>query len=163
MADQKTTINRQRDNAGYLQKSASLIGLDVMDEALVTRHFKDGAITPAKLDLTGGTVALLDRAVTVEETITNSAYEIDSTEARVFDLTMSNDITFSISGDGVTDSFVVVLTQDGVGNRTPSWDGGISWGDAGEPEVSAAAGEATVLVFMYYRSKWLGFSSGTGF
>jgi len=154
--------NRNIDVTEKLQSLTGLMGLAVMDLARVNRHFADGSIAASKLGLAGSIIELIDRAVTVEETVTNSTYAVDSTEARVYILTMSNDITFSVSGDGVTDSFVVILVQDGTGSRTPAWSG-INWGDAGEPSVASDAGKATVLVFMYYDSEWLGFSSGTGF
>lgn len=82
-----------------------------------------------------------------------------------FRVTAGTNITFSNPAnprDGQKIEFVV--TQDGTGGRTVSWDTKYDFGDSGLPTLNTAAGKISVIGFKYLLAvdKWLYMGSSTG-
>jgi len=108
----------------------------------------------------------------VEETTvsanTGSSYDVDLTSGTVFDLTLDADASFTFSGAGDetgTNSFTMVLTQDGTGGRTPSWPGAVVWDSGTAPTISSSAGATDVLTFFSpdAGTTWYGMVGGQAF
>ena len=106
------------------------------------------------------------------ESISSGSVVIDLTQAAIFNVNLSENITgFTVSGEqaGASTSFVLVLTQDGVGGRvvdltnfvgrTVKWAGGVV------PTVSTNPNATDIFLFTTFTGGtiYYGFTSGQEF
>lgn len=93
---------------------------------------------------------------------------IDFSLAHVFDVTLTDNATFTFSNPpstGESGSFTLILRQDATGNRIPTWPASVVWAESTEPTVSNAANAVDVLTFFTTNAgtTWYGFLGGVNF
>jgi hypothetical protein len=100
---------------------------------------------------------------------TGAAYEIDLEAANVFELTLTDDCTFTFSNppaSGTAGSFMAVLKQDGTGSRTATWPSSVYWPDGSAPTLTTTATTGVdIFAFMTVDggTTWWGVISGQDF
>ena len=100
---------------------------------------------------------------------TGTAYEIDLEAANVFELTLTDDCTFTFSNppaSGTAGSFMAVLKQDGTGSRTATWPSSVYWPDGSAPTLTTTATTGVdIFAFMTVDggTTWWGVISGQDF
>lgn len=78
-----------------------------------------------------------------------ASYNVDLTQGNVFDLTLTDNTIFTLSGApaGVACSWSMVLTQDGTGNRVPTWFANAKWPLATPATLSVDPTFTDILTF----------------
>ena len=104
------------------------------------------------------------------ETLTTTASSgstetLDLTNGNVFDVTLSENCTFTFSNppsSGTAGSFTLILRQDGTGSRTATWPASVDWPAATAPTLSSGASDVDVFTFLTVDggTTWLGFTAG---
>jgi hypothetical protein len=99
-----------------------------------------GGLTP---DTDGATVTF-DMAVSDKHTVT-----------------LGGNRTLAVSNVSVSQTFMIVLVQDGTGGRTVTWFSGIKWPGGTVPTLTATASKADVFSFVCTASgAYYGFTVG---
>jgi len=102
-------------------------------------------------------------------TIANAtgATAINISNANVFSVTRTGNVTFSFSGavNGVACSFALYLAQDATGGRTTTWPAGIRWPGGTPPVLTTTANAVDLLVFETINggTTWYGSLAGANF
>jgi len=93
---------------------------------------------------------------------TGAAYEIDWSAAAIFELTLTDDPTFTFANESAGRAVTLILIQDGTGGRTVTWPASVDWPSATEPTLSSGAGDVDVLTLICRNdgSTVLGFETG---
>lgn len=96
---------------------------------------------------------------------TGTSYAIDLSTANMFELTLTGDVTFSITSTGSAgNSFVVYLEQDGTGGRTITWPASVEWPDGSAPSAPSDTGNLELsFVSPDGGTTWRGRESGRDF
>lgn len=87
--------------------------------------------------------------------------------ANTFDVTLTANCTISLTGaaaSGYESSVLVMLRQDGTGNRTVTWPGSVTWASGSAPTLSttASAVDFILLETVDNGATWYGFPVGGG-
>jgi hypothetical protein len=117
-------------------------------------------------DLTvGGTIdnATLEaykEKITTVGTVSTSTYNIDTSLSNLFDITLGNNVTFTFTNppsSGFSRPVVIILRQDGTGNRTATFTGA-KYTEGQLPTLSTGAADIDVLTFFTIDSgtSWFG-------
>lgn len=93
-------------------------------------------------------------------TITATTHNINTNLSNIFDLTLSNNVTFTFTNPppaGVSKSITIILRQDSTGNRTATFTGAL-YTDGVAPILSTGANAIDVLTFFTVNggSSWFG-------
>ena len=94
--------------------------------------------------------------------VTGGVYIIDLSSGNVFNLILTANCTFTLSGapaSGTTASCTVILQQDSTGSRTASWPPNVLWSLNAPPTLSTSGSRADILSFVTNDggATWLGF------
>ena len=76
-----------------------------------------------------------------------STTNIDATLSNRLQVTLTGNVTFTISGMKVDQVITLNLIQDATGSRTVTWFGGITWAGGSPPTLQTAANAVDTLVF----------------
>lgn len=87
--------------------------------------------------------------------------------ANTFDVTLTANCTISLTGaaaSGSESSILVILRQDGSGNRTVTWPGSVVWASGSAPTLSTTGGTADFILLETVNggTTWYGFPTGGG-
>lgn len=86
-------------------------------------------------------------------------FNLDS--GNVQQVTLAGNRTLALSNENDHQVFMIILIQDGSGNRTVTWWSGIDWQDGVEPTLDTAAGGIDTFGFIRRSSgSYLGFPMG---
>lgn len=118
------------------------------------------ASSNALLRTTGGSGAVTTIAAS------GSAQTLMVGGANTFDITLTANCTISLTGaalSGSESSILLILRQDGSGNRTVTWPGSVTWASGSAPTLSttASAVNFVVLETIDGGSVWFGFPVGS--
>lgn len=90
---------------------------------------------------------------------------IDVSAARTYDVTLSADCTFTLSGSVNAEAWFVtlILRQDGTGGWEATWPGSVVWPGGSAPVLSADPGAVDVFVLFTVDggTEWFGFPTGS--
>lgn len=111
---------------------------------------------------------LKDYAETVVTTDSGTSYTIDLTEGNVFDITLTDNCTFTFSNpspNGIACSFTLLLTQDSTGSRTVTWPSAVKWPSGTAPTLTATADNMDIYSFvtMDEGTNWFGATAAQAF
>jgi hypothetical protein len=87
--------------------------------------------------------------ITVVGTVSTSTYNIDTSLANIFDITLGANVTFTFTNppaSGYSKPVVIVLRQDGTGNRTATFTNA-KYTEGQLPTLSTGASDIDVLSF----------------
>jgi hypothetical protein len=105
------------------------------------------------------------RVVSLSQSAGNVA--VDASQGNDFRITLTASGWTIKTPTNPTDGQLImfVLTQDGTGGRTVTWDTGYSFGSGTPPTLSVAAGAADLVGFKYVvaKSKWCATGSAPGY
>jgi hypothetical protein len=74
-------------------------------------------------------------------------------------ITMNNDCTFTFASPIASGTrFTLVVIQDGVGSHVVTWPGSVVWKGGAAPTLTATAGKADLIYFVYNGSTYYGTS-----
>lgn len=96
--------------------------------------------------LIGASITSYTEVVTTANT--GASYAIDLSTARVFDLTLTANCTFSFSNipaSGCT-SITLYLHQDATGSRTVTWPAAVIWPGGTAPTLTTTASHVDVII-----------------
>lgn len=116
-----------------------------------------------------GKVALANQGglETVSTQNATGNFAIDLANGNVFNLTLTGNVTLSVTGatSGKACSFTLYLKQDGTGSRTVTWPTGRRWAGGTAPTLSTAANAVDIVVFesLDGGTTWFGSLVGTNF
>jgi hypothetical protein len=107
---------------------------------------------------TGSLKAYTEEVTTAS--IATTTYDIDLSLSNIFDITLGNNVTFTFTNPpapGISRSVTVILRQDGVGNRTATFNNA-NYSDGLPPTLSTGANDIDVLTFFTVNggSFWFG-------
>ncbi len=93
-------------------------------------------------------------------TVSASTYNIDTSLSNIFDITLGNNVTFTFTNppaSGYSRPVVIVLRQDGSGNRTATFTNA-KYTEGQTPTLSTGASDIDVLTFFTVDagSSWFG-------
>ncbi|MFB9324282.1 hypothetical protein, partial [Cryptosporangium minutisporangium] len=113
-----------------------------------------GAIASEPIEPANVLTSRIDFEQPTEPVIEDSAgasYDIDVSDASVYDLVLEDDTEFSFTGEEAdrVNSVTVYLEQDSSGDRSPAWPSNVIWPEGLEPGWSADSGEVDVVSFTY--------------
>jgi hypothetical protein len=86
---------------------------------------------------------------------TGTAQTITLTSGTVQTATLTGNCTFTMPTATAGKSFVLLLRQDGTGNRTATFTG-VKFNSAGAPTITATAGRMDILSFVSDGTNWYG-------
>lgn len=112
------------------------------------------------LDLAGH--ELRDYSHQVVAANTGAAYEIDWSAGTVFELTLTDNPTFTFANESAGRAITLILIQDGTGGRTVTWPGAVDWANGTAPRLSTTASAINVVTLICQNdgSTISGFSEG---
>lgn len=122
---------------GNISVTGTVDGRDVFNDGLLL----DTAIQP-NVEVNG---ALVLKSVITD---IDTTYDLDWSLCNNFELTLINDTVISFTNLVNNQTLVVVIKQDGVGNRVLTLPVGIQWGDATIPTYSTGISEKDVFTFI---------------
>jgi len=97
---------------------------------------------------------------------TGATETIDVSTARTWDLTLTADCTFTLTGAVTGEAWWVTLLirQDGTGGWDVTWPGSVTWPTGGAPTIDPAINALTVVTLgtVDGGTVWLGFPTGSG-
>jgi hypothetical protein len=139
-----------------------------------TIAFAEGGTEAMRLDSSGNMglgvtspVARFDLGGDYKESVvtanTGIAYTIALT-GTVQILTLTGNVTFtfpSVTPSGR--SFMILLRQDGTGNRTATWPATVRWPGGTAPTITATANRTDKFVFTSDGTNWLGSNAGQNY
>jgi hypothetical protein len=112
---------------------------------------KTGAVTLVEGDIANLTTDLAARTTTADgggekyadAGNSGTAKTLDLANGNVQKLTLTGNCTLTLTSptSGAYRSLLIYVFQDGTGSRTITWPGSVSWGTAGAPTLSTAAGK----------------------
>ena len=117
--------------------------LDVNGAANVSGNLTVGGV------ITNATFEAYKEEVITVGTVSTSTYSINTNLANIFDITLGNNVTFTFTNppsSGFSRPVVIILRQDGTGNRTATFTGA-KYTEAQLPTLSTGAGDIDVLTF----------------
>lgn len=91
---------------------------------------------------------------------------LDASQGNTFTVTLGGNRTLANPTNPVNgQKIMIVVTQDGTGNRTLSYGSAYDFGAAGSPTLSTMAGKVDILGFVYIAalSKWCYLGTGMGY
>lgn len=128
-----------------LQAKSATLGATTLTGALNadTNNITNvGQADVSRLDFTDA-----NNAVTTANT--GTSYTIDLSTANQFKLTLTDNVTFSISATGAEgNSFTLTLQQDSTGGRSITWPSSVEWSFGSAPTLSTAANDKHVITFL---------------
>jgi hypothetical protein len=86
---------------------------------------------------------------------TGTSQTIALTNGTVQTATLTGNCTFTMPTVVAGKSFILLLRQDGTGNRTATFTG-VKWGTAGAPTITANANRLDILSFVADSTNWYG-------
>lgn len=88
----------------------------------------------------------------------------DTSSATISTITLTANCTFTFPAAAAGKSFMLVLKQDGTGNRTITWPGTVMWPGDTNPTLTTAASKIDVFSFICVDgTNWLGFTAGKAY
>ena len=87
---------------------------------------------------------------------TGTSQSIALTSGTVQTATLTGNCTFTMPTATAGKSFILLLRQDGTGNRTATFTPNVKWGSAGTPTITATAGKMDILSFVADGTNWYG-------
>lgn len=92
---------------------------------------------------------------------TSGSYTIDMTTANVFNITLTGNTSFSMSGvpaNGISGSINMIITQDTTGGHTVSWPSNVLWPSGTAPNLTTTANAIDVVTLFTVNggTYWLG-------
>lgn len=116
-----------------------------------------GSVT-ATID--NSTLEAYRETITTVGTVSASTYNIDTSLSNIFDITLGNNVTFTFTNppsSGYSRPVVIVLRQDGTGNRTATFTNA-KYTEGQTPTLSTGASQIDVLTFFTVDagSNWFG-------
>lgn len=94
---------------------------------------------------------------------TGTAYTINLNNGTIQYLTLTSNCSFTFPTPTAGKSFMVLLKQDGTGNRTVTWPASVKWPASASPVLTAAANKADKLVFTADGTYWWGSVAGQNY
>jgi hypothetical protein len=91
-----------------------------------------------------------------------AAATVDWNQGNQQRITLTADCTFTFSNPQDGASYLLVIIQDGVGSRTATFPGDVSWAGGSSPVLSIGAGDKDVVTFAYDTATYLGAADATG-
>jgi len=183
----KVGITSSADTASIDYKLATVIADLNTEEAALTTHISDTTTHGTTGNVVGttdtqtltnktltsptinggalGEVVLTDYSETLVTNATSGATEtLDLESGNVFDITLSENCTFTFSNPPATGagSFTLILRQDGTGSRTATWPASVDWAAATAPTLTTTASAVDILTFVTVDggTTWYGFVAG---
>ena len=101
-----------------------------------------------------------------EETVsanTGTSYTIVLTNGTLQILTLTGDCTFTFPTATAGKSFMMILKQDGTGNRTVTWPVSVKWPSSTAPTITATASKGDKFVFTADGTYWWGSNAGQNY
>jgi hypothetical protein len=136
-----STWLRFADSSTLVSNSTQVIaGYGLTGGGALTSNVTISLISPVVAPTVGNGNITVD---TYSSTVTFSMLSSNRHE-----LTLAGNPTLAVSNVTIGQVFTIRLIQDGAGNRTVTWFGGITWpGGGNPPTLSTAGGQADVFVF----------------
>lgn len=179
------------DTVEFLSESSTIVNPVVTGElkqtetapssstSTITRQYVDDSLLPiqtalaSKADLdtsqtfsaqnTFNSLVADGRVVERVTTATVAAsYTFDLTHGPIFDLTLSQNCTFTMPAATPGLQFTVFLSQDGTGNRVPTFPASVIF-PASAPSLTLTANRTDVISFVSIRNKWVAFIGGLNY
>lgn len=104
------------------------------------------------------------QSTVVTHASSGAARQLDFGGGNVFVVTLTANCTFTFTGAPATgeSSILLVLQQDGSGNRTVTWPGSVVWASGAAPTLSTAGGDLDFIVLESWDAgtTWYGFPVG---
>jgi hypothetical protein len=113
-------------------------------------------------------VKLKDYSETTVIANTGATYTIDLESGNVFNLTLTDNCTYTFSNppaSGSAGAFTLIQNQDGTGSRTVTWPASVEWADGSAPTITSTASSTDVFTFITTDggTTWYGFTGGQDF
>jgi hypothetical protein len=142
-------------SASTARTNLGLGTIATQDSSSVT--ISGGSVT-ATID--NSTLEAYKETITTVGTVSASTYNIDTSLSNIFDITLGNNVTFTFTNppsSGYSRPVVVVLRQDGSGNRTATFTGAL-YTEGQLPTLSTGANDIDVLTFFTVNAgtSWFG-------
>jgi hypothetical protein len=94
---------------------------------------------------------------------TSTAYTIDLANGTLQILTLTGNCTFTFPTATIGQSFIMLLKQDGTGNRTVIWPASVKWPSSTAPTITTTANKLDKFVFTADGANWLGSVAGQAY
>jgi hypothetical protein len=113
-------------------------------------------------------VKLKDYSETTVIANTGATYTIDLESGNVFNLTLTDNCTYTFSNppaSGSAGAFTLIQNQDGTGSRTVTWPASVEWAGGSAPTITSTASSTDVFTFITTDggTTWYGFTGGQDF
>jgi hypothetical protein len=131
-------------NAATARTNLGLGTIATQDSSNVS--ISGGSVT-ATID--NSTLEAYRETITTVGTVSTSTYNIDTSLSNIFDITLGNNVTFTFTNppaSGYSRPVVIVLRQDGNGNRTATFTNA-KYTEGQTPTLSTGASDIDVLTF----------------
>lgn len=94
-----------------------------------------------------------------------STVTFDLSTGKLFSVTLGGNRTLAVSNapSGGDKAFIVIVKQDGTGNRTVTWWSGIKWKDTSAPTLTTTANRTDIFAFYYDGTDYYGSIVGQNF
>lgn len=111
---------------------------------------------------------LKDYSETAVVANTGATYTIDLENGNVFNLTLTDNCTYTFSNppaSGSAGAFTLIQNQDGTGSRTVTWPASVEWDGGSAPTITSTASSTDVFTFITTDggTTWYGFTGGQDF
>jgi len=149
-----TTINTSAKVAGIVADETGSGALVFGTSPTLTTSDLTGTTTADSIDFDDNEIIeakIKDYSETLVEANTGSAYTINLNNGNTFNLTLTDNCTFTFSNppaSGSMGSFTLLLRQDGTGGRTTTWPGSVDWAGGSAPTLTTAISAVDILVFI---------------
>jgi len=113
-------------------------------------------------------VKLKDYSETAVVANTGATYTIDLENGNVFNLTLTDNCTYTFSNppaSGSAGAFTLIQNQDGTGSRTVTWPASVEWAGGSAPTITSTLSSTDVFTFITTDggTTWYGFTGGQDF
>lgn len=154
----------------------------ILNEYLEVEHNSNGSHKTNYLPLAGGTLSgpidandqvvsqaeIKDYSETVITANSGAAYTVSLADGNIFELTLTDNCTLTFSSppaSGKAGSVTLILHQDGVGNRTVTWPGSMTWSGGTTPTLTTTTNAVDIIQLFTTDggTTWRGFLAGLNF
>lgn len=101
-----------------------------------------------------------------EETInsnTGTAYTVNLVQGTIQILTLTGNCTFTFPTATAGQSFMMLLKQDGTGNRAATWPASVKWPSSTAPTLTSTLSKGDKFVFTADGTYWWGSNAGQNY
>lgn len=86
----------------------------------------------------------------------NGAVSVDVSAFNHTRLTLSGNVTISLTGGSTGGIYTIEVLQDGTGGRTTGWGAGVVWSNGSTPSYTTTAARKDIYTFFYDGSNYIG-------